>query len=115
MSLSSPTAQPIQIEVRVPGLLRDCTNNQARVPIEATTVEDAIQRLLESYPLLRVHLYDEKGAQRRHILLFYNDQNLRELARLDIPLRSGDRLSVVQAVSGGVIKQEGDLIKRIQS
>ncbi len=98
---ATPPAQTVQIEVRVPGLLRSCTDNRRSVFIEATTVADAIRRLLESYPLLRVHLYDERGVQRQHILLFHNDQNLRELDRLDIPLRPGDRLNVVQAVSGG--------------
>lgn len=98
---ATPPAQPVQIEVRVPGLLRSCTDNRRSVSIEATTVADAIHRLLEIYPLLRVHLFDEQGAQRQHILFFHNDQNVRDPGRLDAPLRPGDQLSVVQAVSGG--------------
>ncbi len=91
----------IPIEVRVPALLRDCTNQKTRFTLEASTLDDALTRLVQEYPLLRVHLYDRKGALRQHVLLFYNDDNIKWLERLDLPLQPGDRLSVVQAVSGG--------------
>lgn len=103
----------MQIEVRVPALLRDCTNQQTRFALEATTLEDALTRLVREYPLLRRHLYDEAGQLRQHVLIFYNDDNIKWLARRDLPLKTGDRLSVVQAVSGGapvqfVVKQFAD-------
>ena len=89
------------IEVRVPALLRSCTNDKTRFNLEAATVADAMTRLVQEYPLLRRHLYDEAGDLRQHVLLFYNDDNIKWLERLDLPLKAGDRLSVVQAVSGG--------------
>jgi adenylyltransferase/sulfurtransferase len=89
------------IEVRVPGLLRDCTQQKTHFSLEATTLAEALTRLVEEYPLLRRHIYDEAGQQRQHVLLFYNDDNIKWLERLDVPLQPGDRLSVVQAVSGG--------------
>ncbi len=91
----------MEIEVRVPGLLREFTEGQRRFPLEAETLSGAIEALLHKYPLLRVHLYTERGELRQHVLLFYNDDNTKWLERLDIPLKQGDRLSVVQAVSGG--------------
>lgn len=108
MTTSLPTGpslapQPVTLEVRVPGMLRTCTDGRGRFTLEAATLEEAMQVLLATYPRLRTHLFDEQGAQRRHILFFYNDQELRKLPRLDFPLQSGDRLSVVQAVSGGAM------------
>ncbi|MEX1020099.1 MAG: MoaD/ThiS family protein [Litorilinea sp.] len=91
----------IAIEVRIPGLLRDCTDGHGRVVVQATTLEGAVEALLAAYPRLRIHLYDEQGELRRHILLFYNQTNFKELDDTTIPLRAGDRLNVVQAVSGG--------------
>ena len=91
----------IPIEVRVPALLRDCTKQQTRFPLEATTLAEALTRLVQEYPLLRRHIYDEAGQLRQHVLLFYNDDNIKWLEHLDVPLKPGDRLSVVQAVSGG--------------
>jgi len=67
----------------------------------AVTLEDALQRMREEYPLLRVHLYDEEEKLRPHVLLFYNGESIRWLDRLDLPLRLGDRLEILQAVSGG--------------
>jgi molybdopterin synthase sulfur carrier subunit len=34
-------------------------------------------------------------------LIFYNEESIAWLERLDVPLRPGDRLHVLQAVSGG--------------
>ena len=90
-----------QIEVRVPGLMREFTEGQRRFPLEAATLEGAIAGMLQKYPQLRIHLYTERGELRPHVLLFYNDDNIKWLDRLDIPLKPGDCLSVVQAVSGG--------------
>ena len=91
----------MQLEVTVPSLLRDCIDNQPYVFLEAGTLSEALQRLLEGYPLLDMHLYDEAGKLRPHVLIFYNDESIAWLERLDLPLRPGDRLTIVQNVSGG--------------
>lgn len=90
-----------RIECSIPSLLADCAAGRTRFPLEADTLEQAIALLGETYPLLRVHLFAESGEARKHVLLFYNDDNLAWLDRLDVPLREGDRLTVLQAVSGG--------------
>jgi sulfur-carrier protein len=89
------------IEVNVPTLLRDCTGGQNIVTLEAATLDEALRSLRETYPLLRVHLYDEDEQLRPHVLIFFNEESTRWLERLDVPLRPGDRLEILQAVSGG--------------
>jgi len=89
------------IEVRVPSMLRECTGGQSLFALEASTLADAVTGLLEAYPLLRYHIYDERGVQRPHVLLYYNDENIAWLDSLDVTLREGDSLTVLQAVSGG--------------
>lgn len=89
------------IDVTVPSLIADCTKGQTRFTLDAVTVQDAIDCLLSTYPLLRTHLYTEKGELRQHVLIFYNDDSIAWMDTLDIPLRQGDRLTVFQAVSGG--------------
>jgi len=92
----------MRIDASVPMLISDCTNGRTRFPLEAETLGEALRRLVEMYPLLRVHLYDEQGGVRQHVLLYYNDENI---AWLDDPgriaLKPGDKLRVLQAVSGG--------------
>ncbi|MFC5528758.1 MoaD/ThiS family protein [Cohnella yongneupensis] len=89
------------IEATVPGLLTDCTNGRARFAIEADTLQGAIDRLFSDYPLLKRHVYTETGGVRKHVMLCYNDRNVAWLDQLDIPLREGDMLHVMQLVSGG--------------
>jgi adenylyltransferase/sulfurtransferase len=89
------------IEVSVPAILRDCTGGRNPVSIEAATLAEALQRLRETYPLLRTHIYDEQERLRPHVLIFYNDESTRWLDNLDVPLKPGDRLEILQAVSGG--------------
>lgn len=91
----------VSVKVSVPTILRDCTGGHHTVSIEAGTLAEALERLRETYPLLRVHLYDETGRLRTHVLIFYNEESIGWLENHDIPLRAGDRLEIVQAVSGG--------------
>ncbi|WP_199621800.1 MoaD/ThiS family protein [Paenibacillus alkalitolerans] len=91
----------MRIGVTVPLLLSDCTNGQSSFTLEADTLAEALERLIETYPLLKVHLYKEQGDIRKHVLIYYNDDNIAWLERLDFPLRPGDKLRVLQAVSGG--------------
>ncbi|HEX2191021.1 MAG TPA: MoaD/ThiS family protein [Longimicrobiaceae bacterium] len=91
----------MQMDVYLPTLLRDSAGGRDTLTVAGATLAEALQNLLAGHPLLRVHLYDEGGKLRRHVLLYYNGENLAWLESLDTPLRPGDRLDVVQAVSGG--------------
>ena len=48
-----------------------------------------------------MHLFDETGGFRQHVLCFHNETNLRWLESDEVPVADGDRLTVLQAVSGG--------------
>jgi adenylyltransferase/sulfurtransferase len=89
------------IEASVPLLLSDCTKGKTRFPLEAETLGEALDRLVSDYPLLKRHLYTEQGKLRQHVLVFLNDDNIEWLERFDVPLQAGDKLRVLQAVSGG--------------
>ena len=91
----------MEIQVNVPGLLRPSVGGSRAVSVSGTTLDEALHNLLERYPLLRVHLYDEQGRLRQHILLYYNADNIAWLQSRDAPLQPGDQLHIVQAVSGG--------------
>jgi molybdopterin synthase sulfur carrier subunit len=91
----------LKVPVSIPGLLRDCTGGRATVTVDAATIAGAMAALLRDFPLLRVHLFDEQMQLRKHVLVFHNDESTKRLPSLDVPLREGDRLTIVQAVSGG--------------
>jgi len=89
------------VKVAIPSLLLAATGNESEVRVEAETLAEALRVLVESYPLLEVHLFQADGSVRPHVHLFYNDQNTRWLQSLDVPLEPGDTITVLQAVSGG--------------
>ncbi|MCS7034131.1 MAG: MoaD/ThiS family protein [Phycisphaerae bacterium] len=89
------------IELTIPPLLQDCVGGTRTVHVEADWLDQALQRIQEQFPLLRPHIWDDHGQLRRHLLIFYNDTPTRWLERTDLPLRPGDRLTIVPAVSGG--------------
>lgn len=88
----------MQIEVSVPGLLKDCTGGQTEFSLEAETLDGAMRQMLVDYPGLREQLYNKDGRLHTHVHIFYNDRSIARLARLDAPLLPGDRLAVVQSV-----------------
>ncbi len=91
----------MQIDVTIPTLLQDCVGGRRHVNVEADRLDAAIDRIREGFPLLRPHMWDDAGQLRPHVLIFYNDTALRWLESLDVPLNEGDRLTIVQAISGG--------------
>ena len=81
---------------------RSATPRRPR-PIQtpAPTLRGALDALLRRHPALRVHLFDERGSFREHVLCFHNRTNTRWLESLDVPVAEGDTISIIQAVSGG--------------
>jgi molybdopterin synthase sulfur carrier subunit len=91
----------MKLEVTLPGLLADSAGGKRRFTVEAETLAGALDAMLTAHPLLRPHLYDEAMRVRKHVLIFFNDENLATLPDRSVALRRGDRLQVLQAVSGG--------------
>lgn len=89
------------IELSVPGLLSDCTGGKRSVPLDAETLDSAIVAIGDRYPLLRPHVFDESGRLRTHVRIFFNGENLKWIGDHSVALKSGDKLEILQAVSGG--------------
>lgn len=86
----------------LPSLLAGIVGGARTLPIEAETLAGALDELVRRYPALKVHLFDESGAFRQHVLCFHNEESTRWLGSLDRPLAAGDVITIMQAVSGGV-------------
>ena len=48
------------------------------------------------------HLYDEKGAVRKFLNIYLNDEDIRFMQNLDTEVKSGDSISLVPAIAGGI-------------
>src|SRR5262245_4915211 len=91
----------MSIRVHLSALLSDHSGAPAELVLAATSVRAALAELERSHAKVYRSVCDETGALRRHVNLFVNSSSVRDLAGLDTPLRPGDELTLIQAVSGG--------------
>ena len=89
------------ITIHVPGPLRTYCAGAAQLSISAHTVGDALEELQRSQSALYRNVCDETGRVRRHLNVFVNSDNMRDLDGIDTTLTPGDVVTILPAVSGG--------------
>lgn len=89
------------VSVRLPSLLTSLLDLPRSIEVAGETLDEALGDLCRRHPSLAVHLFDESGEFREHVLCFINDTNSRELDRSKPGLEEGDEVTILQAVSGG--------------
>ncbi|MGA7172796.1 MAG: MoaD/ThiS family protein [Candidatus Dormiibacterota bacterium] len=89
------------VTVWIPGLLRDFTKGEVEFSVTAASVGQALDAALARHPLLRGHLSDEHGQPRKNVNVFHNQELVRGAAELASPVADGDRITILQSVSGG--------------
>lgn len=85
------------MKVLIPGALRSYTESSEAEACGAS-VAAVLADLDTRYPGIRFRVIDEQDRIRRHIRIFVNGEQVRELSR---PLASSDEMVIVQALSGG--------------
>ena len=90
-----------RVTVRIPSLLAQVIGGVQRIDVEAETLKGALDQALKRHPELELDLFDAKGSFRDHVLCFHNDTDTRWIDSLDRAVNDGDRISIVQSVSGG--------------
>lgn len=89
------------ITIHVPGPLRTYCAGAAQLSVSAYTVRAALEDLQRSQSVLYRNVCDETGKLRRHLNVFVNSENVRDLDGVDTTLKPGDVLTILPAVSGG--------------
>jgi len=69
--------------------------------VSGDTLDGALEEMCRIQPSLAIHLFDESGGFREHVLCFVNDTNSRETGASKLVLHDGDTITILQAVSGG--------------
>ena len=99
------------VTVNVPGPLREYCAGASQLSLRADTVRTALENCdavvnfaaesERSEHALYRNICDETGAVRRHLNVFVNTENVRDLEGVDTKLRPGDEVTILPAVSGG--------------
>jgi adenylyltransferase/sulfurtransferase len=88
--------------VLIPTPLRPYTDQKDTVEVDGSTVGELLASLTARYGDLRRHLYSDDGKLRSFVNVYVNDDDIRYLEREATALKSGDVVSIVPSVAGGV-------------
>ena len=94
----------MSITVHVPTPLRNLTNNQAEVEVEAESVCELMENLDAAFSGIKDKLVDEAGEIRRYVNIYVNDEDIRFLDGAGTELQDGDSLTIVPAIAGGCVQ-----------
>ena len=89
------------VTIHVPGQLRAYCGGAEELQTSARRVRVALEALERTHSALYRNVCDETGAVRRHLNVFVNADNVRDLNGVDTKLTPGDVLTILPAVSGG--------------
>lgn len=95
---SAPTPGTIAVEF-APSLRRhvDC----APQSIAPGTLRAVLEAALKASPRMAPYVFDDQRAIRKHVAVFVNEQMVHDRVRLDRQVNAGDRVLVIQALTGG--------------
>lgn len=85
------------MKVLVPSALRSYTD-RGETEASGPTLAGVLADLERQYPGIRFRMIDEQDRIRRHIRIFVNGEQVRDLSQ---PLNSSDEVIILQALSGG--------------
>jgi len=87
--------------VKIPAALRQYTQNQSDLQVDASTVEETLQKLDRLFPGLRAFILNESNELRRYVNIFVNGKDIRAGEGITTKLKEGDQVRIVPAVAGG--------------
>jgi molybdopterin synthase sulfur carrier subunit len=91
------------ITVFLPGALRPFAGGRDQIELGAGlhTVGEVLEAVARSCPGITDRVLTEGGAIREHVNIFVGAEAVRFTGGLATPVRDGDELSILPAVSGG--------------
>lgn len=87
--------------IRIPTPLRPYTNGQSDLTLAGDTVGQVLDNLVQAYPDLRTHIFNENGELRPFVNLFIGEDNINDLQGISTPVKEGDRILLIPSIAGG--------------
>ena len=85
----------------LPALMKYYVNDLSEIKVSGSTVSQAINDLTTQYPTIKPHIMDNQGRLRRHVNLFINKENIKNLNGLDTPIEESDLIILMPSITGG--------------
>lgn len=87
--------------VIIPTPLRKFTNQNSRVQVSGSSVQEAIGDLTLNFPDLKKNLLDENGKLRSFVNVFVGEEDIRNLQNENTQLQPDSTISIIPAIAGG--------------
>lgn len=91
----------MSIKVRIPTPLQKLTKDKPEVEAKGANIQELIEDLDKNFPGIKTRIYDEKGALRRFINIYVNEEDIRFLQGDKTTLQDADEVSIIPAIAGG--------------
>jgi sulfur-carrier protein len=101
VTLAATVSEIPTVIVFIPAPLRQYCENASDLTVSADTVRQVLGEMERMHPQLYRNVCDETGAIRRHLNVFVNADNVRDLDGVATKLSREDVVTILPAVSGG--------------
>jgi len=88
--------------VRIPTPLRGVTGGLDKANVNEGSMKDVVEGLEQQFPGIKDRLCDDKGNLRSFVNVYVNGEDIRFMDDMDSAVKSGDEISIVPAVAGGL-------------
>lgn len=92
----------MSVTVKIPAPLRPLTGGLGEIQLDSVTVGDAFSQIEGRYPGFGAKVLDEGKTVKRFINVYVNEDNIRDKKDLATEIRSGDVVSILPSIAGGV-------------
>lgn len=87
--------------IHIPTPLQKLCDNERRLETSGETVGAALDEIYLQYPFMEDRITDANGDVRKSLNIYVNEENIRFLKNLGTPLKDGDEVTILPAISGG--------------
>jgi MoaD family protein len=88
--------------VRIPPVLRSHTGGEREIEASGSTVGDALADVVERYPSMKSHLFENDSLQ-RYVNVYLNNQDIQYMQKLETPVGERDTIIILPAMAGGSV------------
>jgi molybdopterin converting factor small subunit len=93
--------------IYIPTPLRPYVGGEDSVEVDAPTITEALDRLTDTHPDLRKHLFTGDGKLRAFVNLYLNDEDVRYLPEKEqTTVSTDDTLTIIPSIAGGTPNRE---------
>lgn len=91
----------MEVEVRIPAMLRRLAGDASSVVVEGSTVGEIIDNLETMHEGFKSELLTDDCQIHRFVNIYLNDEDIRFIEKLQTAVHEGDVISILPAVAGG--------------